>query len=137
MSLWTLYKIFITSSAKKLKVSKENCMKACRLSKHAFSWLNILLEMALMVAHPTVKHIAPNSTNGETPFKSTHACFYPTYPYTRIFVGLSVDISSYGPVKKFIDAFYFKDTRVRRNISNKASIHYNKNHFWKQRKTAG
>ena len=79
-----------------------------------------LLDAAFRVACPTVKGLTPNPTSGETPVKSTHACFPPTHPYTITSAGLSVDLLSNGPVMKFIDVSFFTDTP--------ASLKYQKVH---------
>ncbi|PNX76148.1 trafficking protein particle complex subunit 1-like protein, partial [Trifolium pratense] len=55
----------------------------------------------------------PSSTSGETPVKSTQACFPPTHPNTRTFVGRSVDLPSCGSVKKFTGASFFTEIPAR------------------------
>lgn len=97
--LWILYKIFNASGTEKSKISKTNDMKACWFLEHTFLCLTILLEETLRIVYPTLKSLVLSSTSGETPVKSTHECFPFTHPYTRIFVGLCVDLSSCRPVK--------------------------------------
>ena len=89
---------------------------------HNFSCLTTLFDVTFMAACPTVKGPTPNPTSGETPVKSTHACFSPTNLYTITFAGLSVDLLSSGLVKKFIDASFFTDTPARLNISKRTSL---------------
>jgi hypothetical protein len=55
-----------------------------------------------------------NPTSKDTPVKSTHAYFPPTHPYTKISVGLSVDLLSSESVKKFTCVSFFTD-----DITNK------------------
>lgn len=59
-------KRFTASSAKKLKVSKVNDIKTCRLSENVFSYFAILFEEALRDSCPTVKPLVLSSTSGET-----------------------------------------------------------------------
>jgi hypothetical protein len=68
-----------------------------------------------------VKVPVPNSTSGETPVKSTHACFPPTHPYTITSAGLRVYCPSRGSVKKFTGAFFFTDIHARLKISKRTS----------------
>lgn len=122
ISLWTLCKISIAFGARKPKVSKIYGMKVCWLSEHAFSCLTTLLEATLRVVCLIVKPLVHSPTSGETPFNSTQACLPHTHPYTRISVGLIVDIPSCGSVNKFTDASFFIDTPVHQNISNMTSL---------------
>lgn len=56
MSLWTLFKRSTVYGARKPKISNVNGMKICLLSEHAFSWLDTLLEAALLAACPTIQN---------------------------------------------------------------------------------
>lgn len=96
LSLFTPYKRSTASDVIKQKVSKTNGMQACWMSEHDFSRLATLLEAALRVVSSTVKTLVLRPTCGETPIKSTHACFLSTHPYTRTFDDLSVDLPSHG-----------------------------------------
>ncbi|KAK2368527.1 hypothetical protein QL285_081715 [Trifolium repens] len=102
-----------TSGAKNPNVSNANGIKACWLSKHAFSCLTTLFEAAFRAAYPAIKSLVLNPTSGETPVKSTQTCFPPIQPYTRTSAGLSVDLPSCGSVKKFTGASFFTDTPAR------------------------
>ncbi|MCI39107.1 hypothetical protein A2U01_0060336, partial [Trifolium medium] len=66
-------------------------------------------------ACPTIKSSVVNPTSGETPVKSTQACF----PPTQSSPSLNVDLPSNGPVKKFTDASFFTDTHARLKTSKK------------------
>lgn len=88
-------------------------------SEHVFSYLATLLKAVLSVVCLIVKLPVLSPTSGETPIKSTHACFPYTDIYTRAYVGLRVDFLSCGPVKKFTGASFFTDTPACLNISNK------------------
>jgi hypothetical protein len=73
-----------------------------------------LLEAVLRAVCPTVKSPMVNPTSGDTPVKSTHACFPLTHPYTKISVCLSVDLPFGESVKKFTCVSFFTD-----DITNK------------------
>lgn len=114
--------ISIASGARKSKVSKENGMKACWLLEHAFSCLTILLEKNLWAVCPTKKPPVLSTAIGETPIKSTNACFPPIHPYPKTHVGLRVDLLSHGSVKKFTGASFFTNTHTRLNIWNRTFL---------------
>jgi len=122
ITFWTLCRSSTASGARKPKVSKANGIKTCWLSEHAFSCSATLLDAAFRAACPTVKGPTPNPTSGETPVKSTQACFPPTHPYTIISAGLSVDLLSSGSVRKFIRTSFFTDIPARLNISKSTSL---------------
>jgi len=46
------------------------------------------------IDYSIVKVMVPNPTKEKTPIKSPHAYLSHTYSYNKIYVGLSVDISS-------------------------------------------
>jgi hypothetical protein len=122
MTLWTLFKIFTASDARKSNVSNANGINVCWLLEHALSCLATLLEVALRVTCHTVKSSVVNPTSGETSVKSTHACLPPTHRYTKISVDLSVDdLPSSGSIKKFIGASFFTDTHARLKTSKRTS----------------
>jgi len=117
VTLWSLCRRSTTPAARKLKVSKTNGIKACWLPEHAFSCLTTLLDEGFKAVCHTVKGPTPKPTSGETPVKSTHACFPPTYPYTITFASLSADILFWGWVRKYTGTSFFSDTSARLNIS--------------------
>jgi hypothetical protein len=63
----------------RVKSVKNKWYKKCWLSEHDFSCFTILLKTILRVACPTVKASVLNPTSGDTPVKSTHACFSPIH----------------------------------------------------------
>ncbi|MCH91213.1 hypothetical protein A2U01_0012139 [Trifolium medium] len=78
-------------------------------------------ETTLSAVRPTVKSPTPSPISGETPVKSTQACFPPTHPYTRTSVGRSVNLPSYGSVK-FTGASFFTEIPARLKISKSTSL---------------
>jgi len=126
MTFWTLCRRSTTSGARKSKVSKANGIKTCRLSEHTLSCLATLLDATFRVVCHTVKGPTPNPTSGETPVKSTQACFPPTHPYIITSAGLSVDLLSNGSVRKFTNASFFTHIPARLNISKSTSLTKNK-----------
>ena len=94
MTFWTLCRRSTSSGVSKQKVSKANGIKVCWLSEHVFSCLTTLFDAAFKAACPKVKDLTSNPTSGETPVKSTQACFPPTHPYTITSTDLSVDLLS-------------------------------------------
>jgi hypothetical protein len=89
---------------------------------HAFSCFATLYEAAFKADCPIVKPRLLNPTRGETPVRSTHACFPPTHPKTKTSAGLSVDLPSIGSVKKFTGASFLTEIPTRLNISKRTSI---------------
>ncbi|MFS7988303.1 hypothetical protein Hanom_Chr11g01033161 [Helianthus anomalus] len=67
----------------------------------AFSCLATLPASALVIACPATNPWSLSPTRGDTPVKSTHACFPHSHPKTRMSAGRSVDLPSNGSVKKF------------------------------------
>ncbi|MFS7958571.1 hypothetical protein Hanom_Chr07g00680201 [Helianthus anomalus] len=49
-----------------------------------FSCLDTLPASALVIACPATNPWSLNPTRGDTPVKSTHACFPPSHPKTRM-----------------------------------------------------
>ncbi|GAU26182.1 hypothetical protein TSUD_354040 [Trifolium subterraneum] len=70
---------------------------------------------ALRAARPTVKSPTPSPTSGETPVKSTQACFPPTHPNTRTSAGRSVDLASCGNEGELVK-------KIVKDISKKIDI---------------
>ncbi|MFS7985656.1 hypothetical protein Hanom_Chr11g01001061 [Helianthus anomalus] len=60
----------------------------------AFSCLAILPASALVIACPATNPWSLSPTRGDTPVKSTYACFPPSHPKTRMSAGRSVDLPS-------------------------------------------
>ncbi|MFS7972086.1 hypothetical protein Hanom_Chr09g00840641 [Helianthus anomalus] len=73
----------------------------------AFTCLATLPASALVIARPATNPWSLIPTRGDTPVKSTHACFPPSHPKTRMSADRSVDLPSKGSVKKFTGAFLF------------------------------
>ncbi|MFS7899074.1 hypothetical protein Hanom_Chr17g01580771 [Helianthus anomalus] len=65
----------------------------------AFSCLATLAASSLVIAWPATNPWSLSPTRGDTPVKSTYACFPPSHPKTRISVDRRVDIHSNGSVK--------------------------------------
>ena len=85
------------------------------------SCLTNLLETTLRIVYPMVKVSILNLTNSETPVKSTHACFPPTYSYTITSASWRVDRHSCGSVKKFTGASFFADIPAHLKTSKRTS----------------
>ncbi|KAL4557477.1 hypothetical protein LXL04_035657 [Taraxacum kok-saghyz] len=79
-------------------------------------------EAAFKAAWPIVKLSFLKPTRGETPVRSTQACFPPIHPKTKISAGLRVDLPSNGSVKKLTDASFLAEIPARLNTSKITSL---------------
>ncbi|KAL4589317.1 hypothetical protein LXL04_002223 [Taraxacum kok-saghyz] len=79
-------------------------------------------EVAFKVAWPIVKPSFLKPTRGETPVRSTQACFPPIHPKTKISAGLRVDLPSNGSVKKLTGASFLAEIPARLNTSKRTSL---------------
>ncbi|KAL4558242.1 hypothetical protein LXL04_036440 [Taraxacum kok-saghyz] len=79
-------------------------------------------EAAFKAACPIVKPSFLKPTRGETPVRSTQACFPPIHPKTKISAGLRVDLPSNGSVKKLTAASFLEEIPTRLNTSKRTSL---------------
>ncbi|KAL4588443.1 hypothetical protein LXL04_001333 [Taraxacum kok-saghyz] len=79
-------------------------------------------EAAFKAACPIVKPAFLRPTRGETPVRSTQACFPPIYPKTKISAGLRVDLPSNGSVRKLTGASFLADIPGHLNTSKRKSL---------------
>ncbi|KAL4566165.1 hypothetical protein LXL04_030275 [Taraxacum kok-saghyz] len=79
-------------------------------------------EAAFKAAWPIIKPSFLKPTRGETPVRSTQACFPPIHPKTKISAGLRVDLPSSGSVKKLTGASFLADIPARLNTSKRTSL---------------
>ncbi|KAL4582492.1 hypothetical protein LXL04_007042 [Taraxacum kok-saghyz] len=79
-------------------------------------------EAAFKAAWPTINPSFLKPTRGETPVRSTQACFPPIHPKTKISAGLRVDLPSSGSVKKLTGASFLADIPARLNTSKRTSL---------------
>ncbi|KAL4578318.1 hypothetical protein LXL04_014439 [Taraxacum kok-saghyz] len=79
-------------------------------------------EAAFKAAWPIIKLSFLKPTRGETPVRSTQACFPPIHPKTKISAGLRVDLPSSGSVKKLTGASFLADITARLNTSKRTSL---------------
>ncbi|KAL4589777.1 hypothetical protein LXL04_002687 [Taraxacum kok-saghyz] len=79
-------------------------------------------EAAFKAACPIVKPSFLKPTRGETPVRSTQACFPPIHPKTKISAGLRVDLPSNGSVKKLTGASFLAEIPARLNTSKRTSL---------------
>ncbi|KAJ0895995.1 hypothetical protein HanRHA438_Chr08g0329501 [Helianthus annuus] len=83
----------------------------------AFSCLATLAASALVIAWPATNPWSLSPTRGDTPVESTHACFPPSHPKTRMSAGHRVDLPSNGSDKKFTGASFFAEIPARLRTS--------------------
>ncbi|KAL4584369.1 hypothetical protein LXL04_008969 [Taraxacum kok-saghyz] len=79
-------------------------------------------ETAFKAACPIVKPSFLKPTRGETPVRSTQACFPPIHPKTKISPGLRVDLPSNGSLKKLTGASFLAEIPARLNTSKRTSL---------------
>ena len=83
---------------------------------HAFSRFTTLYEADFKSSCPTVKPRILKHKRGETPVRSTHACFPPTHPNTKTYAGLSVDLPSNGLVKKVTSGSFLAEIPADKDL---------------------
>ncbi|MFS7986143.1 hypothetical protein Hanom_Chr11g01006941 [Helianthus anomalus] len=74
-----------------------------------FSCLVTFLASALVSASPATNLWSLSLMRGDTLVKSTHVCFPPSHPKTRMSAGRREDLPSNGSVKKFTGASFFAE----------------------------
>ncbi|KAL4576570.1 hypothetical protein LXL04_012666 [Taraxacum kok-saghyz] len=87
-----------------------------------WSTTSVAVEAAFKAACPIVKPSFLKPTRGETPVRSTQACFPPIHPKTKISAGLRVDLPSNGSVKKLTGASFLAEIPARLNTSKRTSL---------------
>ncbi|MFS7958527.1 hypothetical protein Hanom_Chr07g00679691 [Helianthus anomalus] len=72
----------MASGAREPKVSKAKGIKTCWFSAQALACLSTFFDSAFLAANPATNPFSLKPTEGETPVRSTQACFPPAQPKT-------------------------------------------------------
>ncbi|MFS7944654.1 hypothetical protein Hanom_Chr06g00514771 [Helianthus anomalus] len=122
MTCWTLVKKWIASGAREPNVSKAKGTKICRFSAQALACLSIFFDSVFLATCPATNLFSLKPTKGETPVRSTQACFSPAQAKTSRSAGRKVDLSSIRSVRKFTEAFFLAEITALLRMSHKISL---------------
>ncbi|MFS7944658.1 hypothetical protein Hanom_Chr06g00514811 [Helianthus anomalus] len=83
MTRWTLVKKWIASGVREPNVSKAKGTKICRFSAQALACLSAFFYSVFLATCLATNPFSLKPTKGETPVRSTQACFSPAQPSQR------------------------------------------------------
>ncbi|KAJ0872045.1 hypothetical protein HanRHA438_Chr11g0519331 [Helianthus annuus] len=121
MTCWTLVRNWIASGAREPNVSKAKGTKTCWFSAQALACLSTFFDSAFLAACPATNPFSLKPTRGETPVRSTQACFPLAHPKTSRSAGRRVDLPSIGSVRKFTGASFLDEIPALLRMSHKTS----------------